>query len=474
MSPNISTVRRSARSSASRKPRRHEGGLDVPAIRAFLTAQHLKNRTIVSADAAPLLHDVERLSGLAMIRHRFRTGEEHGTWIVPPQWDVKAAWLKDAQGVVIASYEEHPLFVAPYSRPGRYQVSKAELLQHLYVDPNEPGAFGYNWRLAFDPALRLKTWSLSLPRPRLKRLGEGPFQVSIEADVADGELLVGELVLPGEEPGTIAFVADYCHPGQVNDSLSGVAVFAQLMRMLAGRPSRRYTYKLLLVPETIGSAIYIAADPARMAAVRGAVFAEALGWGQAWYLKATRSADTYLDLLAAECRQVFPELRSGPFFGLIGNDELIFDSVQVGVPALSLQKFPYAGYHTSRDEPSRLRDEDLLHGFEILQHLVEVAERDRVCAFVHPVPFLMSRYGLFADDVYDPRRFVRNRAIVYDLLDGRRSLLAIARQLDVPFADVADYAERMRAHGLITDAARSPWEQGIDDSLKQALRAAAA
>lgn len=305
----------------------------------------------------------------------------------------------------------------------------------------------------------------------IDRLGEGPFEVCIEADVKDGEMLVGEIVLPGQTPDTIAWLADYCHPGQVNDSFSGLAMFAEVMRMLASRPSRRHTYKLLIFPETIGPAVYIAQDPSRLSALRGTVFSENIGWGEAWYLKATRRADTYMDLLAAECQRAFSGLRRAAFFDITDNDELIFDAVQAGVPSLSLQKFPFAGYHTSEDKPSRLQDADLQRAFDIIMHLVEVAEQDRVYRFVHPVPFHMSRYGLFTGYQNQREAFFRNREIVYNLLDGRRSLLAIAQQLQCPFADVAEYARRMAKQGLVREAGTSPWDQALDDDIARALRA---
>jgi len=247
-------------------------------------------------------------------------------------------------------------------------------------------------------------------------------------------------------------------------------MLAEVMRVLATRPTRRYTYKLLMFPETIGPAIYIAADPNRLSTLRGTVFSEGIGWGEAWYLKATRQGDTYLDLLAAECQRAFPELRRAAFFDIIGNDELIFDAVQVGVPSLSLQKCPFAGHHTSDDEPSRLQDADLQRAFEIILHLVEVLEQDRVYRFVHPVPFHMSRYGLFADDHYERAQFFLNREIVYNLLDGRRSLLAIAQRLQCSFSDVTDYVRRMAQHGLVRDTGASPWDQVLDEAVRHALR----
>jgi aminopeptidase-like protein len=433
--------------------------VDIKAARAFIQAHYRKNRTTVSADIPSILHGVEATTGLPVIRHRFPSGGEYATWIVPPQWDVREAWVKDANGKVLASYADHPLFVAPYSKPIRKIVSGTELRAHLFSNPQQPDAFAYNHRLAHNAKLRLADWCLSLPQNLIVCLGEGPFEVCIDAEVKNGEMLVGEIVLEGMSRDTIAFLADWCHPGQVNDSFSGLVMFMEVMRTLAKRLRRRYTYKLLIFPETVGSSVYIGSDPTQVRSIRGAIFSEMVGWGEEWYLKTTRTGHTYMDLLAADCRRRFPELKPAPFFSLYGNDEHVFDSVQVGIPTLSLQKFPYAEYHTSNDHPSRLNDADLVRAYEIILHLVDVAERDAVYEFVHPVPFYMSRFDLYADAVYEQETHRRRRDIQLRLA-GKASLLKIAGDLDMSFQAVHEYVERMSTFDLVRPAKVSPWEQG--------------
>ena len=83
-------------------------------IKGFINRNYLKNRTIVSSDIELIFDDIENTTGMKITRHRYRTGEEHGTWQVPPKWDIKSAWLRDS-GKMITSYDDHPLFVSPYS-----------------------------------------------------------------------------------------------------------------------------------------------------------------------------------------------------------------------------------------------------------------------------------------------------------------------------------------------------------------------
>lgn len=414
----------------------------------FIEKNYLKNRCIVSKDIASILDAVEKYTELPLQRHRYRTGTEVATWIVPHSWDVKEAWIKNEKGEVIGSYADHPLFVAPYSAAIDKKVSKEELIAHLYTEPNRPDAFAYNHRLAFQPRLYLKEWCLSLPFEKIQRLSDGPFHVRIDTEVAEGEMEIGEILLEGKSPETFVLIANYCHPGQVNDSFSGLVLFLEVMRTLSQQKNLRYTYSLLILPETIGSSIYLGSRSYGSRKLKGGIFSENVGSGAEWFLKGTREGASYLDQASAELRRKFPFLKSAPFTALIGNDEHVLDSPQAKIPCLSLQKYPFAEYHTSHDDPSRLRREDLETAYQMVLQLVSILERDGVYEYVHPVPFWMSRFDLYADFYNHKNLYDQNKAIL-NRLDGRRTLLAIAQETGIPFESVAEYVGKMETHGLV-------------------------
>lgn len=418
-------------------------------LKGFIERNYLLNRTIVTSDIPKIFDDIEMTIGLDVVRHRFATGEEHGTWIVPKRWDIKTGWLKGPDGKIIASYDEHPLFVSPYSCPIHTHLSKSEVLEHTVTEPKQPEAFAFNWRYASDARLQLKDWGISLPEERARSLVEGQYELLIEADIEDGEMLVGEVVIDGQSTESILFIANYCHPGQVNDSFSGLVLFMKVMSDLAKKDRLKYTYRFLFCQETIGSAIYIASNPHNLDGVIGAMFSEMVGWGEDWYLKQTRSGGTLMDALARECARTFSYLNLSEFFTLIGNDEYILNSVQVGVPTLSLQKYPFDEYHTSNDNPDHIKDEDLQTAIDITEHMINVLERNSVYRFVHNVPFWMTRFDLYSDDVYEPEDFVKRLHIVYEHVDGKNSILEIAEKMNVPFAYVYDYVIKMANYDLV-------------------------
>lgn len=412
-----------------------------------MSRHYLKNRTIVSNSINEIIADAADYIGIQPVIHRYPTGSEFGTWDIPPRWDVREAWLKDEKGNVIASYKDHPLFLAPYSAPFSGRVSLDVLREHVSIHPTRRNVFYYEHRLAYDAQLRLKDWRITLPSDIYENLDpKSTYEVCIDVDIEPGEMLVAEFILPGKYEETVALLADYCHPGQINDSFSGLAVFMEVFKTLAKRSDRKYTYSLMLFPETIGSSVMLAAEPERISRIKGALFSEMVAWGSDWLIKKTFSGNTYMDLVSDVISQQDPELKTIPFNEGAGNDEIVFD--WAGIPSISLQRYPYDEYHSSDDNMDRVETDSMQRAYDITLQLLDVIEKDRVWHCVHPVPFYMSRFNLYNDAVNAQQDFFLFRNLLFNL-DGRQSLVEIASKLGMPFNDALAIVEKMNSHGLV-------------------------
>ena len=73
----------------------------------FAKRNYLKNRTTVTRDIYSIFKDIEKTLDLPLVYNKYPSGEEYGTWIIPPSWNVKEAWLKNSKGELIASYEDY-------------------------------------------------------------------------------------------------------------------------------------------------------------------------------------------------------------------------------------------------------------------------------------------------------------------------------------------------------------------------------
>jgi aminopeptidase-like protein len=413
----------------------------------FIKKHYLKNRTIVSSDIPSILDGIEAAIGLPLIRHSYSTGDEIGTWIIPDRWDVREAWLKSPSGELIASYASHPLFLAPYSQPFSGKISLTELKKHLRWHKTQSDAFYYEHRLAYDHNLRLKDWRLTLPKSVIDLLEDGIYEVCIDVDIGPGSMLIGEVVLKGETEDSIALLSDYCHPGQVNDSFSGLVVMMDVMRQLAALPSRKYTYRFYIFPETIGSIVHLHSNPSLIRKTKLAIFSEFVGWGKDWLVTASDKLESTLAQdLADEAAIHWPKILRHNIFGGIGNDELVFD--YAGIPSLSVQMTDIDEYHSSNDEPGRLLEVNLRMASDIVLRMCSIVEEDEVFLRTQDVPVHLTRFNLYKDATLEQAEFKATREILY-AINGRRSILELALETSVPFEFARDFLDGLKRNGLI-------------------------
>ncbi len=222
----------------------------------------------------------------------------------------------------------------------------------------------------------------------------------------------------------------------------------QVMRQLAALPKRRYTYRLFVFPETIGSCALLASRPDLLEAIRVAIFAEFVGWGDEWVLSVSNKPDSLTAMLAAEMCLHDPSIRMVDLFGhgAWGNDEFVFD--YAGIPSMAIQKFDCPEYHSSNDDPSRLRVEDLQRAAQIVYRMCRVAEEDTTYDRTQSVPIYLTRYDLYLDAVDQRAAFKDRRTILYGI-DGEKSLLDIAVQVGIDFDKVKAFSDRLYELGLI-------------------------
>src|ERR1700710_784822 len=180
------------------------------------------------------------------------TGTPVFDWTVPREWNLRDAWIKDPAGRKVVDFQEHNLHVLGYSVPVHGKLPLSDLKKHLFSLPDKPELIPYR------TSYYKEAWGFCLRHRTLETLPEGEYEVMIDSTLADGSLTYGECLLPGDSEREFLLSTHVCHPSLCNDNLSGIAVATALARELAARPRRRWTYRFVFAPGTIGAITWLA------------------------------------------------------------------------------------------------------------------------------------------------------------------------------------------------------------------------
>ncbi len=437
------------------QPARRDPGVSGEALHAHCRALFPICRSITGPGLRATLDYVAERIPLAI--RAVPTGTPVLDWTVPREWTPRAAWIRRLNGETVVDYARHSLHLLQYSRAVDRAVPTEELQRHLHSLPEQPDLIPYR------TAYYSETWGFCLPHRLREGLTDEAYRVHIDADLAEGALSYGECALPGETADEVLISVHCCHPSLANDNLSGLSIALELARVLAGRRQRRFTWRFLFIPGTIGSLAWLAANRDRVNRVRHGLVLSCLGDGGAFHYKASRRGDAPIDRIAAHVlRHEGPGNQLLPFTPY-GYDERQYCSPGFDLPVGCLMRSPngtFPEYHTSADDLDFVRPEHLARSYAALERITAVIEGDALLRSTAPYgePQL-GRRGLYApiggagpggtERGYDQMTLLW----VLNLADGRHTLLDMAERAGQPFAAVRAAADAAIAAGLLVPAA---------------------
>ncbi|MGE0309534.1 MAG: DUF4910 domain-containing protein [Acidimicrobiia bacterium] len=372
-------------------------------------------------------------------------------WTVPPEWNIRDAFVADETGHRVIDFRAHNLHVVNYSAPVDTWLTLDELRPHLHTLPDQPDLIPYRTSY-YD-----RNWGFCLSQNALDALTPGRYHVCIDSTLDDGSLTYGQLVITGEIDEEVLVSAHVCHPSLADDNLSGVAVAAMLARDLMDGPKPYRSIRFLFAPGTIGAITWLASHRGITEKVTAGLTVTCLGDDHPFTFKRTVFGGTPIDRAAAH---VLASNRSGheiiDFFPY-GYDERQYNSPGFRMPVGSLMRgrhgrFPE--YHTSADDLGFVRPERLAESHAVLRDIVTIVADDRNMVNLQPYgePQLGSR-GLYralgGHNIADTQMAM---LWVLNLSDGRHSLLDIAERSGLAFASIASTAKVLAEHGLLAQA----------------------
>lgn len=400
----------------------------------------LKRRDIISDGYDESLEYISKIIPLKI--HKIPSGTKCWTWIVPEKWSVGEAYIEDLEGNKVLDLKDCPLHIISYSLPIDKIVTREELRKHLHTNPQRPGA------IPFEFKYYERDWGFCIQHNRLKEFTKDKYRVFIDSKFEKGSLKVGDYTIKGKTDETIVLVAHLCHPAMVNDDLTGTTVLVDIAKEMSLK-THHYTYKFLLVPETIGSVAYLSYNEDIIPKLKYGIFLEMLGNNNIHALQLTRQGNTRLDRIARYVmKRELTNFREGLFRKVIGNDEMVFNGPGVNVPMISISRYPYPEYHSSDDNPGIISEENLNESKALILEILNILENDYIPKRKFKGPVFLSGYDLWVDWRIN-KKLNENTEQIMLRLEGDKSIFDIAEELDMEFNDVLNYVNRFFNKGLI-------------------------
>ena len=370
-------------------------------------------------------------------------------WVIPREWSVNEAYIISPSGMKICDFKVNNLHLLGYSIAFNGKLPLAELKDYLHTLPEQPDAIPY------ITSYYKERWGFCLTHEQYENLEDGEYEVFIDSKLFNGELNYGELLIEGQSEEEIFLSTYICHPSMANNELSGPTVLTFLAQWLLEKEKPRYSYRIIFIPETIGSISYLSLHYKQM---KKRVFAgfnvSCVGDDRAYSYIPSRAGNTISDQVALHVlKSIDPNFVKYTWLDR-GSDERQYCAPGIDLPIASIMRTAYGQYpeyHTSLDDLENVvTPKGLEGGYLALRRAMEAIEKNkRYCVTTLCEP-QMSKRGLYPTlSVKKSNEQVKLMIDLISLCDGKSSLLEIAEYLKTPIWDLYEIVETLVSQKLL-------------------------
>ena len=401
------------------------------------------NRSITGAGVRQTLAYLANLLPDLVI-HDVPSGTKAFDWTVPDEWTIRDAYIADESGKRVVDFKEHNLHVVGYSEPVDLWLDREQLEQYLHSLPGQPDAIPY------ITSYYKKRWGFCLTHNQRIALPQGLYHVVVDSDLSPGVLNYAELIIPGESDEEVLLSTYICHPSMANNELSGPVVTTALAQWLQSIEKRRYTYRILFIPETIGSIIYLSRHSEIMKEKTVAGFVvTCVGDNRAYSFMPSRNGNTLADRVAENILKHHVGDYISYSFLERGSDERQYCSPLINLPVVSIMRTKYGEYpeyHTSLDDLSLISPEGLGGAFDVIKRCLRALEINYIYKAKIPCEPQLGKRGLYNISSNNDSDLLGN-LLAY--VDGETDLLGLAKVIHANILDCSEVANTLLMSDII-------------------------
>ncbi|EAH6823322.1 DUF4910 domain-containing protein [Campylobacter jejuni] len=387
------------------------------------------------------------LGGGILKFHSIKSGTKVFDWIVPDEWNVKEAYIITPKGEKICDFKKHNLHLLNYSEAIDQEIELEELQDHLYSIEEMPDAIPY------VTSYYKRRWGFCLTHNERKKLKKGKYKVYINAKHDEnGVLDYADFILPSTQNSKdeILISTYLCHPSMANNELSGPVVAIFLAKWLLSLKERRYNYRFVIIPETIGSIVYLSKHLEHLKKhVKAGFVLSCLGDDHTYSLIHTPKENTLSDKVALHTLKNKENFKAFSFLDR-GSDERQYNAplVNLGIVGVCRTRYgDYDGYHNSKDDLNFISEKGLMGGLQSMQEMILNLEINAVYENTIVCEPNLGKRGLYhtlstANDIPLACNFLA-------YCDGENDIIDIANILNMQAYEFKELLEKIKFYGLV-------------------------
>jgi len=380
--------------------------------------------------------------------HEVPTGTQVFDWTIPNEWNCSGGGIYRINGEKVVDFSDTNLHILGYSTPKDEIISRDELVEHIYTQPDQP-----DW-IPYVTSYYKERWGFCMSEKQKQTLSEEKYHVVIKSTLEPGSLTYGDLIIPGETEEEILFSTYLCHPSMANNELSGPVVQVELIKYIQSLSKHRYTYRFVFCPETIGSITYLSRNIETMKKNTKAGFVlSCVGDNRTYSIVESPYANTLADrVLTNVLRFHYPEYKRYSFLKR-GSDERQYCSVGIELPVVGFCRSKYAEYpeyHTSADNMDLISPKGLQGAFDVMVKVIDTLENNYNYRMTCKGEPQLGKRGLYHE--ISQKHGYDEVSILQDFIsyaDGNNDIIDISDIIGVPTTKLISIKDKLIDNELL-------------------------
>lgn len=357
----------------------------------FMKENFNLNRSITGKDTKKFLINIKKKNKLLKIIE-FNSGKKVFDWTIPPEWNVKEAYIAKKNGTKIIDFKKNNLHIVGYSQKINKTLEFNKLKKNLHFIKDMPNAVPY------ITSYYKKNWGFCISYNQFKKMNEKEYDIKIDSTFNfNGKMNLGEIYIKGKSNKEIIISCNICHPSLMSNELSGPAIASELAQKISNKKNF-YSYRFVFIPETIGAIAYLS-KKLKLLKKNFLVgyHLTCLGIGKEFSVIKSRNENSYSSKIS---QLTIKQYKNNKIYNYLdrGSDERQYNSPGIDLSVCTLMRskfFSFKEYHNSEDNLSKTNPSYLQESFNFVERILNTIENDFfIFSKVKGEPFLSKR-GLY-------------------------------------------------------------------------------